>query len=233
MVEDKLAFVTWSDETADREDPEFYDPELLALERRLARTGAVRLESLAELLHRAWSPSETDNSFLYIDIASVNTRTGDIQPVEIPEREAPSRARQKVQAGEVLVSTVRPERNAVAIISNEYDGAICSTGFAVLRPLGPVDSFALYAFLKSSYFIAQAMRRCTASMYPAVAEDSLRDVLVPKQLVDNANAVSAKIRKSFEMRNKFLNSLREANAFVNEIVNGSASASYQLPDFIQ
>jgi hypothetical protein len=40
-----------------------------------------------------------------------------------------------VQAGDVLVSTTRPNLNAVAVVPTQLNGAIVSTGFAVLRPV--------------------------------------------------------------------------------------------------
>ncbi len=169
----QLAFVTWSDETSDREDPAVLPADYLALEHSLESQGAHRLECVADFMQRAWSPSKTDRPFIYIDIASVNIRTGDLQPIEIPENEAPL-IRKKLCAGDIIVSTVRPERNAVAFVGDEYDGAICSTGFAVLKAKSGLDPYTLYAFLKSRFFIVQAVRRSTASMYPAVAEESLK-----------------------------------------------------------
>ena len=46
---------------------------------------------------------------------------------------APSRARKLVKAGDVLVSTVRPERGTVGIVGSHQDGSVCTTGLAVLR----------------------------------------------------------------------------------------------------
>lgn len=218
MVRQLLSFVTWSDETTDREDPEFYQPEFIELEQQLAANGAHRLDEVAEFIQRSWTPEKTDRAFLYIDIASVNIRTGDVQPVEMPESEAPSRARRKVVAGDIIVSTVRPERNAVAFISKECDGAVCSTGFTVLRANKAIAPLALYAFLKSQFFVAQAVRRSTASMYPAVAEECLRDVLVPRQIIENGATISRVVQKAFDDREKFITSLGRIESEVNSVV---------------
>ena len=55
-------------------------------------------------------------------------------PSELLGEEAPSRARKEVKADDILVSTVRPNLNAVAQVPQELDGEIASTGFCVLRP---------------------------------------------------------------------------------------------------
>jgi type I restriction enzyme S subunit len=211
--------VTWSDETQDREDPEFYQPEYLELERILRVGGAMRLDEVATFSDRTWVPSQTDTPFSYIDIASVNIRTGDVQSVELPEAEAPSRARRKVREGDLIVSTVRPERNAVALIHKDLDGAVCSTGFTVLRPMEGVDAHALYAFLKSRYFICQAVRRSTASMYPAVAEECLREVLVPRPVIDLGKQLGAVVRTAFAEQQRFLARLREVAGRLEELVS--------------
>ncbi len=60
--------------------------------------------------------------------------TNMITAKSIPCDEAPSRARKLVAAGDVLISTVRPERKAIGVVPADLDGAVCSTGIAVLRP---------------------------------------------------------------------------------------------------
>jgi hypothetical protein len=71
----------------------------------------------------------------YFDISCIDNRTKRLMaPQRIAVDAAPSRARQLVQADDVLVSTVRPNLNAVALVPAEFDGEIASTGFCVLRP---------------------------------------------------------------------------------------------------
>src|SRR5260370_14978973 len=76
-------------------------------------------------------PEET---FLYVDIASVDVETGVIaRPQELTGQEAPSRARKVIHAYDLIVSTCRPTRGAIAVVPEELHGQICSTGFSVLR----------------------------------------------------------------------------------------------------
>src|ERR1035437_2177765 len=70
----------------------------------------------------------------YLDITSVdNVAKRVVAPQRIATDSAPSRARQFVRVNDVLVSTVRPNLNAVAITPPAYDGEVASTGFCVLR----------------------------------------------------------------------------------------------------
>ena len=70
--------------------------------------------------------------FTYIDIGSVSRSEKRVEGAsEVSAANAPSRARQQVCSGDVLVSTVRPNLNAVAIVPNNLDGSTASTGFCV------------------------------------------------------------------------------------------------------
>ena len=78
---------------------------------------------------------EPDSRFIYVDITSIDASTKTItDPKNLIGKDAPSRARQVIQTGDVIVSTTRPNLNAVAKVTKEYDKQICSTGFCVLRP---------------------------------------------------------------------------------------------------
>ena len=75
--------------------------------------------------------------FTYIDIGSVNNKTKQIESAKgiAAGGKVPSRAQQHVQPGDILVSMTRPNLNAVAKVPMELAGAICSTGFDVLRSI--------------------------------------------------------------------------------------------------
>ena len=123
---------------------------------------------------QTWSPardSEAD-TFRYIDISSVSQDEKRIIPNgEIPTAEAPSRARQLVRAGDVLVSTVRPNLNAVAVVPEEMDGATASTGFCVLRPdQNRLQERYLFHWVQSPTFIADMVKQATGQSYPAVSD---------------------------------------------------------------
>ena len=46
--------------------------------------------------------------------------------------ELPTRARRVVKSGQILVASVEGSMQSCALITDEYDGALCSTGFYVL-----------------------------------------------------------------------------------------------------
>lgn len=95
----------------------------------------------------------------------------------------PSRARQHVRAGDVLVSTVRPERRAIGVVPTWLDGAVCTTGFAVLRPTR-VSGLLLAALLRTPFVTEQLLRNNVGIAYPAIEPACLPDVMLPVSQVD-------------------------------------------------
>jgi len=115
-----------------------------------------------------------DHSFRYVDITSVdNALKRIVTPRMIIGREAPSRARQRIKVGDVLVATTRPNLNAVAQVPVELDGQIASTGFCVLRPREGVDGDYLFAFVQSAGFVERLSDLVKGALYPAVSDNQV------------------------------------------------------------
>ena len=115
------------------------------------------------------------DEFVYVDISSVDNKTKRIvDPKRLPVTEAPSRARQRLRAGDVLVSMTRPNLNAVATVPPELDGAIGSTGFHVLRAKVDVDPRWLFNAVQSRNFIETMEKFVQGALYPAVRPKDIR-----------------------------------------------------------
>lgn len=153
-----------------------------------------------------------DASFDYLDIGSVDRDTKTVTgATKTKGVEAPSRARQVVQAGDVLVSTVRPNLNAVAQVGEEYHNAVASTGFCVLRPkAGVLHSNYLLHWTKSPAFINDMVARATGAHYPAVSDKTVKTALIPipsfdeqQRIADTLDAADALRRKDQEILRKY------------------------------
>jgi type I restriction enzyme, S subunit len=116
-----------------------------------------------------------NTTFTYIDIGSVNNKTKQIETAKefAAGSKIPSRAQQHVRPGDILVSMTRPNLNAVAKVSTECDGAICSTGFEVLRPI-EVEPDWLFLVVKSRPFIEEMTSLVQGALYPAVRPADVR-----------------------------------------------------------
>ena len=142
--------------------------------------------------------------FDYIDISLINREAKRIEGSnKIAAEEAPSRARQQVKAGDILVSTVRPNLNAVAQVPYDLDGAIASTGFTVLRPNQTVvnDRY-LFQWVKSPQFVARMVKSATGASYPAISDRIVKDSTIPFPSLDEQRRIAAVLDKADALREK-------------------------------
>ncbi|KNX40411.1 EcoKI restriction-modification system protein HsdS [Roseovarius tolerans] len=111
--------------------------------------------------------------FDYLDISCVGTGFLAAQTERMKFEDAPSRARQIVQKGDTIISTVRTYLKAVYFIEDEWPDLIASTGFAVLRPVEAVEPRLLGYVLQSGTFIERVIRASIGVAYPAISEGRL------------------------------------------------------------
>lgn len=134
--------------------------------------------------------TKPDQYFAYVDIAGIDRIGKSIASVKrIKGADAPSRARKRIKAGDIVVSLVRPGLNAVAMVPSELDGEICSTGFCVLRATSDVLSEYLFYFLRSYRFLSEIAGGLSGAMYPATSESKVRAVRLPMPAIDEQRRI--------------------------------------------
>lgn len=123
-------------------------------------------EVSAEFVSQIGPVFNTD--FVYLDISSVDRESKTIIAPKITKFDrAPSRAKQVLQAGDILVSMTRPNLNAVALVPQQLDGAIGSSGFHVLRSKWVSPQF-LYYLVQTDAFVDAMNSVVQGALYPAV-----------------------------------------------------------------
>ncbi len=133
-----------------------------------------------------------DAPFVYVDIASVDNRAKRIvAPRTLLGRDAPSRARQVLREGDVLVATTRPNLNAVARVPAQLHGQICSTGFCVLRPTALIHPSYLFAFVQTPDFVARLSDLVKGALYPAVTDWQVRSQPIPLPPIPEQRCIAA------------------------------------------
>ncbi len=179
-------------------------------------TRGIRVCQVASISKERADPRRFgEEEFRYVEISDVDSRACAVGHKLVQCCDAPSRARKVIRSGDVLISTVRPERRTVGVVGEELDGGICSTGFAVLRPQG-ISSHTLARLLQSDFANAQILRNNVGIAYPAVDEDCISDILLPVS-VDQLDSLAACARDVATVRAK----LREAENNFALHVNGA------------
>lgn len=207
--------------SVDRLDAEFYDEAAIALEARLKAAGCRPLANSAAIRDirvpdpGKGVPPESSAEFDYLEISDVDPLDGFALPKAVPVHEASPRARMSLCAGAVVVSSVRPARNAVFLADIDQARAIGSTGFIVLAATG-IEPEVLFALMKSRTSVAQLARRGRASMYPALYPPDVLDVLVPTLPPARTAWITVLVRRARSERRKYMVALAAAESAADE-----------------
>lgn len=169
-----------------------------------------RVSTLAVCSKEKRDPSkQPEETFTYVDISSVDVQTGVIaRPQEMTSEEAPTRARMVIRAYDVIVSTCRPTRGAIAVVPPELHNQICSTGFAVLRCRKDANPFYLQHVLRLASTSEQFRKRSTGSSYPAILDSDVLETIVPGASPQEQDAIAAALVAALERRER---AVEEAN----------------------
>ena len=163
----------------------------------MSRWEKVRLGDVCELItdgtHQ--TPTYVEEGYIFLSSKNVVFKNIDWENVKyIPEElhndlykrrnlessDAPSRAKQIIIKNDILVSTVRPNLNSVAINQLETDTlVVASTGFCIIRCKENVDYHYIFKICTSEKFINDIVKIARGASYPAVSVSDIMNVNIP------------------------------------------------------
>jgi type I restriction enzyme S subunit len=139
-----------------------------------------------------------NKEFDYIDVSSVSNETLMIQETQrLNGKDAPSRARRRVKANDVLFATIRPTLRRIAIVPDEFDGQVCSTGYFVLRASAQLDSRFVFYFLQTEGFMSEMEKLQKGASYPAVTDGDIRAQGIPLPPLPEQQRIVAILDEAF------------------------------------
>ena len=185
---------------------------------------------------------QPDKEFWYIDISSIDNTTKIIAaPTLNKGKSASVRARQVVHENDVLVSTTRPNLNAVALVSKEFHGQICSTGFCVLRCGDELDPEYLFHFVRSRIFVDSLSNLVQGALYPAVTDKQVFAQPIPwiskkdqRQIAARLKAQLAEVEKARKAAEAQVGETTNlANALVCDSISRGKTKKHSLGDVLE
>ena len=164
-------------------------------------------------------PTKQPNTeFIYLDVSSVNKETKKIENATVLiGKNAPSRARKLIRTNDVIFATVRPTHSRVALITEDYDEQVCSTGYFVLRGKEFINNNFIFYFLLTYDFNRQMEKLQKGASYPAVTDSEVKGIYIPypkslkeqQNIVQKLNALSNETKKLEAIYQKKLEDLAE------------------------
>ena len=153
-----------------------------------------------------WKNSE--GTYKYIDLSSVDRDNHTIVETTIVNKDtAPSRAQQIVSTNDILFGGTRPMLKRSCMITEDYDGQVCSTGFCVLRAnTNIVLPRWIYFMISTENFYKHVELYQKGASYPAITDADVKKYEIPIP--------------SIEEQRKIILLLDEFETLCNDITNG-------------
>ena len=198
-----LSFVTNLSEVADasRVDADFFQPKYEELIAKLKEQNVRTLTEVVQNVDARFNPINfSDKEFQYVELANINSSIGVIDGSDdVLGKEAPSRAKRVLKSGDVIVSTVEGSLEKVALVSEDQNDYLASTGFFQFRSKEILPE-ALLILAKSIVLQIQLKRHCAGTILTAVPSEALQKTVLPILPKETQEKITDLVRKSHEAR---------------------------------
>ncbi|MGQ9445453.1 restriction endonuclease subunit S [[Pasteurella] aerogenes] len=207
-----------------RLDAEFYQEKYESYKTKIEAysNGFETVKNACKLKDGNFNPKE-DNSYHYIELSNIGNSgeiTGSTVDLGI---DLPSRARRKVTKNDVIISSVEGSLASCAIVSEEYDQAICSTGFYVISS-DKINSETLLVLFKSEPLQQLLKQGCSGTILTAINKEEFLNIPLPLIDKETQTEIAQLIQQSNQLRKESKNLLEQAkltveNAIMGEMIN--------------
>lgn len=213
---------------SERLDAEYYQPKYDEIIGTISQYPYVhdKIGNLYILRDKNFLPND-NTRYKYIELSDIGVN-GEISGCTYEYgSNLPSRARRIVHAGDIIISSIEGSLQSCAIITEEYDGALCSTGFYVLSPR-IINSETSLVLFKSSAIQALLKRACTGTILTAMNKDEFTAINLPVINKDIQNKIADIIRQSTILRSKSKHLLKIAKTAVETAIEQGENAAMGL-----
>lgn len=185
---------------SDRCDAEYFQPKYEEIVEAVKeyKNGFDELENLVKIKDKNFTPKESEQ-YKYIELANISSN-GEINGyTENFGNELPSRARRKVQKGDLIVSTIEGSLDSIALVTEDWENALCSTGFFAINS-DKVNPETLLVLLKTKVGQLQLKKGCKGTILTAISKDELSKIVLPKIDSKTQEQIKEKIVEMYQSK---------------------------------
>ena len=202
-----------------RLDAEYYQPkyEDYASFIRKYKGGVDTLGKVCTLNEKNFNPIE-NHEYKYIELSNIGNSgeiTGCTTSIGV---ELPSRARRLVHTNDVIVSSIEGSLQSVALVTDDYDKAICSTGFYVVKS-ETINPETLLVLFKSEPMQNLLKQGCSGTILTAIGRNELQNIVMPKIRNEVQTEIATYVQKSISLRNEAKQLLESAKLKVEDAIS--------------
>lgn len=223
----ELTFVkNWSDtKQSHRIDAEYYQPKYdeIISDIKAYRGGWDTLGNLVNVKDRNLIP-EKEKEYKYIELSNIGDNGEIIGCMTEKGQDLPNRARREVSTGDVIVSSIEGSLSSIALVEEDYNRALCSTGFYVVDST-ELNTETLLVFLKTTAGYLQLIKGCNGTILSAISKDQFNQIILPKILDGTQTQIQQKIIESFDLRKQSRHLLECAKRAVEIAIENDEQAA--------
>lgn len=166
---------------------------------------------LKELVEFKYSKTKIskEKKYNYVEIADVNSYTNEIiNSTELYGDELPSRASYILNKDDLIVATsgnsIGTKKQSKAIVTENFEGYICTNGFTVMKATR-VSPYFLLHFFNSSDFLNQILKYKYGTAIPCIGREEFENILVPIPDKKEIKKIEDRIKKAISLREEAMN----------------------------
>lgn len=181
-----------------RLDAEFYQEKYHAYETGILSAAQGYTYIKKEFLQIKEKCSRELDAYNYVEIGDIDVGTGTATFNAVNTNELPDNAKIMTKQGDLLVSTVRPNRGAIAIL--EHEGLLVSGAFTVLRENGNYPKEILQVLLRTSMYRDWLLRFNVGTSYPVIKDEDVLNMPIPLFEETVKQSVVSKVKEAASLR---------------------------------
>jgi len=199
---------------ARRMDAEYYQPKYEEVVKAIKNYsgGWKKLVNLLGIKDKNFQP-QNSFEYNYVELAHIGNNGEITNHMKAEGSELPTRARRKVSAGDVVISSIEGSLTSIALVEEQYDNALCSTGFYVVNSV-EINSECLLILLKSIVGQIQLKKGCNGTILTAINKDEFSKIILPILPPEIQTEISQKVTESFALRKQSKHLLESAKRAV-------------------
>ncbi|AOR22700.1 restriction endonuclease subunit S [Clostridium taeniosporum] len=200
--QDKVAIKTLSQSWAitGRLDAEYYQEKYDDISNEIYNysNGYALLGSVCNVKDSNYIPKDKI-TYNYIELSNIGSK-GEINACTTDlGAKLPTRARRLINKGDVIVSSIEGSLTSCALITNEYDNAICSNGFYIVNST-QINSETLLLLFKSEPIQNLLKKGCSGTILTAISKDEFKRIPIPLIREEIQNSLKEMIKECSKLR---------------------------------
>ncbi|MCM1157322.1 MAG: hypothetical protein NC300_02345 [Bacteroidales bacterium] len=203
---------------SERIDAEYYQHKYDEITEYIKKCNYMVLSDACKIYDKNYNPDK-NVEYRYLELSNIGVLGEIIGCTTLYGSDLPTRARRIVNSGNVIISSIEGSLQNCALITEEYDKALCSNGFFVLES-SYINSETLLVLLKSWPVQSLLKRACSGTILTAYGIEELKNIPLP--IIDKAEQlkIAQLIKESLALRKKSDLLISKSKRIIEKAIEG-------------